>query len=212
MRRGGERGAAFDHEKLAASLSKAAETTYEANRLPFNRIEFTDGAKSVRFVAGESQWECNLERTSARKSARRPKTDNDDDEQGDGRGNRRGRRFGRGGDRRGAGGGPSPDGKWNAFVRDNNVYVRASRQRRRKHRKQRTARRRISTQHGRHRRSPLRNAAVGARFQNARRIPHRTGRPQGSLSRRVVALRRRPGELCAAGHTTCPATSSRPTS
>ena len=125
----GDAEPAFDHEKLAASLSKAAETTYEAKRLPFNRIEFTDGDKAVRFVAGESQWECNLESYECTKVGPAPEdNDNNDDEQGDGRGNRRGRRFGRGGDRRGAGGGPSPDGKWNAFVRNNNIYLAPSRQ------------------------------------------------------------------------------------
>jgi hypothetical protein len=40
----GTRGPAFDHAKLAAGLSKAAETEYRGSRLPFDDIEFADGS------------------------------------------------------------------------------------------------------------------------------------------------------------------------
>src|SRR5207302_7585880 len=36
----GQRAPAFDHEKLAAALSKAAAAKYQAERLPFDSIEF----------------------------------------------------------------------------------------------------------------------------------------------------------------------------
>src|SRR5436190_11263684 len=45
----GKRGPAFDHDKLAAALSKAANTEYKADRLPFDDIEFVDDSKTVRY-------------------------------------------------------------------------------------------------------------------------------------------------------------------
>src|SRR5262245_55522278 len=38
----GTREPAFDHAKLAAALSKAAQTDYRADKLPFNGLEFID--------------------------------------------------------------------------------------------------------------------------------------------------------------------------
>ncbi len=48
----GKREPAFDQEKLAAALSKAAEakTPYSANKLPFNDIEISEDGKSVSFT------------------------------------------------------------------------------------------------------------------------------------------------------------------
>src|SRR5262245_20932104 len=48
----GTRGPAFDHKRLAAALSKASGTEYRADRLPFDRIEFAEDAKVLRFRAG----------------------------------------------------------------------------------------------------------------------------------------------------------------
>src|ERR1700756_4090380 len=45
----GIRKAAFDHQKLAAALSKAAAAHYQSDRLPFDSIEFVDRARSIRF-------------------------------------------------------------------------------------------------------------------------------------------------------------------
>src|SRR5262249_42785533 len=55
----GTREPAFDHEKLAGALSKAASTNYEGRRLPFDSIEFLDD-KSIRFTAGGTTWKCDL--------------------------------------------------------------------------------------------------------------------------------------------------------
>src|SRR5262249_24495548 len=43
----GTRRAAFDHAKLAAALAKAASKPYQADRLPFDSIEFVDNAKAI---------------------------------------------------------------------------------------------------------------------------------------------------------------------
>src|SRR5262245_37017529 len=58
----GHRAPAFDHQKLAAALRKAAGVdTYRADRLPFDDIEFVDDAKAIRFQVGEATWSCALE-------------------------------------------------------------------------------------------------------------------------------------------------------
>ncbi len=118
----GTRQPAFDHQKLASALSKAAGTEYHANQLPFNAIEFADGAKVVRFTVEETTWACDLGSYAC------SKTDLDPIESATGPGQRG--RFGR----RGGGGtsgfgrrrsaeAESPDGAWTATVKDNNVYV-----------------------------------------------------------------------------------------
>jgi len=56
----GARGPAFDHEKAAASLSKAAGGKYQPNRLPFSSIEFVEDGKAIRFDAADSTWRCDL--------------------------------------------------------------------------------------------------------------------------------------------------------
>ena len=56
----GTRALAFDHAKLAASLSKATSEEYRADRLPFNEIEFTDDMKAVKIEAGGKRWKCDL--------------------------------------------------------------------------------------------------------------------------------------------------------
>src|SRR5207249_6931143 len=46
------RAPAFDHQRLAQSLSRAAGTSYTARQLPFQAIRFVDGRKSVAFNVG----------------------------------------------------------------------------------------------------------------------------------------------------------------
>ncbi|HET6573112.1 MAG TPA: DUF885 family protein [Fimbriiglobus sp.] len=56
----GTKATAFDHAKLAAALSKASGKEYAADRLPFDEIAFRDGGKSVRFDAADATWTCDL--------------------------------------------------------------------------------------------------------------------------------------------------------
>jgi hypothetical protein len=56
----GTRGPAFDHEKLAASLSNVKDVKYASNQLPFQTIEFVDGGKAVRFGIDGKFWQCDL--------------------------------------------------------------------------------------------------------------------------------------------------------
>ncbi len=56
----GTRLPAFDHEKLAAGLAKATDKQFQAQKLPFQTIEYVDGGKSLRFGAGGTFWQCDL--------------------------------------------------------------------------------------------------------------------------------------------------------
>src|SRR5262249_17480782 len=56
----GTRVPAFDHGKLAGSLSQASGTKYQADRLPFDSIEFVDDGKAIRFVVAGTSWKCDL--------------------------------------------------------------------------------------------------------------------------------------------------------
>ncbi len=56
----GKRAPAFDHEKLAAALSKASSATANAKKLPFSDIAFVDSNKAVVFDAYGKTWKCDL--------------------------------------------------------------------------------------------------------------------------------------------------------
>src|SRR5262249_21643804 len=51
---------AFDHVRLAASLSTAAGDKYTAVTLPFNAFEFADKEEAITFTATGSKWRCTL--------------------------------------------------------------------------------------------------------------------------------------------------------
>jgi dipeptidyl aminopeptidase/acylaminoacyl peptidase len=125
---------AFDHQRLAASLSAAAGQTYTALMLPFNSITFVENEKALEFTVDQSpnrlgppnaafgsegtRWRCELSDYTCKKL--------DSPSQ-------RGR---------GAGDGPprgipgpqydrppsepksSPDGKWEALINGYNVFLR----------------------------------------------------------------------------------------
>ncbi|MFZ2052640.1 MAG: DPP IV N-terminal domain-containing protein [Candidatus Aminicenantales bacterium] len=102
---------AFDHQRLAASLSAASGEEYSPLNLPFMALTFIDNEKAVEFVAGEFRWRCNLADYSCEKI---------------------GPAFWR------PGGSPftprpappqepktSPDKKWEAFIKNFNVWLRS---------------------------------------------------------------------------------------
>ncbi len=57
----GSRSAAFDQQKLAASLSKAAGREYSAYALPFQSVAFSADGRTLYFKAGGQQWKCDLQ-------------------------------------------------------------------------------------------------------------------------------------------------------
>jgi dipeptidyl aminopeptidase/acylaminoacyl peptidase len=126
----GKRGPAFDHAKLAESLSKAANEAFRSDRLPFNEIELTNDGKTLRFEAAGKAWKCDLEKydctaigpAAKRPSAKEPEPTDDPESpevselqperQPKGKFPERSRDA------------ASPDGKWVAFIKDSNVFLR----------------------------------------------------------------------------------------
>jgi dipeptidyl aminopeptidase/acylaminoacyl peptidase len=115
---GREKRIAFDHAKLAAALATASGEKVEALKLPFNAITYAEDEKSVEFVTAGVRYTCDLATYTCKKL--------------EGRGGPR--RF-RNGELGGWEMGPapeaaskesktSPDGKWEAFIRNYNVCLR----------------------------------------------------------------------------------------
>jgi gamma-glutamyltranspeptidase len=136
---GGKRQPAFDHQKLAAALSKAAAKEYRAERLPFDSIEFEAESKAIRFKVDDTTWKCDLttyQVSPSEKSTSLPADEQPAEEEAltgaespwpnglapdaeqrtqpvalqrpSGRSAR------------------SLDGKWSAFIKEGNVFVRAA--------------------------------------------------------------------------------------
>ena len=53
-------GPLFDHARLAASMSLAADTSYEPHKLPFSTFDFVRGEMAIAFRAGRRQFECDI--------------------------------------------------------------------------------------------------------------------------------------------------------
>ena len=85
---------AFDHARLAASLSAATKKTYEARKLPFNRVALVRGG--AEFAADGKEWRCSLANYACSIVAAK-----DPEEL------------------------VSPDGRWVAFTRANNLWLRS---------------------------------------------------------------------------------------
>lgn len=111
--RTGTRAPAFNHKRLAKALSKAMKKTFDAGHLPFDAIKFVDGTLEVRTSGGV--WRVDLDdytcvagpkQSTKRRNAPATKRD-------PGKGKKRGPQGQR-----------SPDGKWRAFIEEQNVAIR----------------------------------------------------------------------------------------
>jgi dipeptidyl-peptidase-4 len=111
----GKRRPAFDHARLAESLSAATGQQYAATHLPLEAIDFDPSGDAVYFRAAERSWKCDL-KTYALSEAEPPKTPEKEARPDTAA---RPRRRSRPGSER------SPDGKWVTFVKDHNLYLRA---------------------------------------------------------------------------------------
>ena len=108
-------GPAFDQEKLADSLSHAAHREFKATELPFDSFEFVEDGKAIRFEIESATWTCQLSSYECKSS----------------RGAEPG---GAGAAAAGLGTPPapgagdyenrSPNGRWAAYVKDHNLFVR----------------------------------------------------------------------------------------
>lgn len=56
-----ERRPAFDHSRLAASLSARTDTSYTAETLPFNSFEYTDNEQAIEVTFNDSIYTCTLD-------------------------------------------------------------------------------------------------------------------------------------------------------
>ena len=102
---------AFDHEKVAASLSKAAGATYKATALPFNTLTFIEDGSAFTVNVEGSPYRCSVADASCRKV---------DTPLRAGAGLGVGRRRQEDGPR------VSPDGKWEALINNFNIAIRAA--------------------------------------------------------------------------------------
>src|SRR5690242_15868686 len=57
----GIRRPAFDHQKLAAVLSKVAGEQFSPVKLPFSEIDFVNDGKTLQFETGGKTWSCDLQ-------------------------------------------------------------------------------------------------------------------------------------------------------
>jgi len=57
----GTRAPAFDHAKIAAALSSAANNKYEPYRLPFTTFTFEDNDRDIAFNVGNRRWLCDVQ-------------------------------------------------------------------------------------------------------------------------------------------------------
>src|SRR6187401_887796 len=60
----GTRTVAFDHEKLAASLSSVTSKKYTGSMLPFQSINFSADGRSITFRTDGKQWKYDLQNSS----------------------------------------------------------------------------------------------------------------------------------------------------
>lgn len=108
----GSRSAAFDQQKLAASLSKATGKEYTAYRLPFQRFNFSAEGQAILFTLDGRQWKCDLksyECVADNAATAAPSTAT---QQGGRRNRTEGNEV------------LSPDGKYAAFIKADNLWVR----------------------------------------------------------------------------------------
>jgi dipeptidyl-peptidase 4 len=90
---------AFDHGRLAAALSVAADTSYRPDRLPFERFEIEDGGRAILVPRDSARvWRCDVQQYRCAPAEREPTRVTEV---------------------------ISPDGQWTAFERDNDLWVRS---------------------------------------------------------------------------------------
>lgn len=88
---------AFDQQRLAAALSRAAGQSFTATDLPFDYFDYVENEGAIRFDAAGANWTCSLTDYRCRKSQSAAQ------------------------DRMES---ISPNGLWAAYVQDHNLFVR----------------------------------------------------------------------------------------
>jgi len=99
---------AFDHAGVAAALSAAADSSFSATTLPFSSFSYAAGGSAIEFDALTAHWRCESAGPCTRLGPARAA-----------QGGRGGGQGGQDGVRR------SPDGRWEALIRNYNIALRA---------------------------------------------------------------------------------------
>jgi dipeptidyl aminopeptidase/acylaminoacyl peptidase len=100
---------AFDHDKIARSLSSATGNSYTPVTLPFNTIAFTDDGSAFTAAVAGTPYRCSVADSSCRKADAAPRA---------GAGLGVGRRV------RDESPRVSPDGAWEALINNHNLAIR----------------------------------------------------------------------------------------
>jgi hypothetical protein len=106
----GTRGAAFDHKRLALALGKATGVKVNPKRLPFSAISFPS-ASVLGFRMGAQNWTCELTSYACTKTTSAETVEPTADPAAL--------------PAEAHPPGASPDGKWVAFTRESNVFIRS---------------------------------------------------------------------------------------
>jgi dipeptidyl aminopeptidase/acylaminoacyl peptidase len=135
------KSAAFEHQKLAASLSAPSGKQYTSLTLPFSEFTFVDHEKAIEFAAESSRWRCDLTRYDCRKTGAALPSDprrgspspvdespaefeNDVLDGISGLSPQGGPETQRRNAQEGSEPRVSPDGKWEALIQNYNVFIR----------------------------------------------------------------------------------------
>lgn len=94
--KGGARTPAFDHAAIAAGLAKALGRSVDADRLPFKSFRYGD-KNAIEAVIDGKLWNCSGAPVACTSAAPPPPTQTEI---------------------------ASPDGKWLAFIKDENIWIR----------------------------------------------------------------------------------------
>jgi dipeptidyl-peptidase-4 len=92
----GKKSRAFDQEHVARALSRATGEDVRPGSLPFVSFEFVANMRAIEFAVGSARWRCSLEADSC-EEIRTPLP----------------------------GEIVSPDGRWSAYLRSHNVWIRS---------------------------------------------------------------------------------------
>ena len=108
---------AFDHARVGRALAEAAGAPADPARLPLDVWEISDDGKKLRFGSGGKFFACDLDTYRVEAASTGPA------ERG-GRDGRRGRERRRDGGGRQGPPAQSPDGRWEAVVKDHDLFLR----------------------------------------------------------------------------------------
>ena len=99
----------FDHDKLAAGLSSAAGEKYKPLELPFANFTFVNNANAIQFAVTDNTWRCDLGSYLCTRVERRGGLGFVSGQQNRTTDQPK----------------PSPDGKWEAYIKNYNLFIRS---------------------------------------------------------------------------------------